>query len=194
MLVTFRIGRERARPRLRRVPIIEFRTLGAVDLAAADGGDLTALIRQPKRVALLAYLLIAGRGAFVRRDKLLALFWPEVDAERARSSLRTNLHRLRVMLGADAIVTRGPDDVRANDALIRCDANSLRDASDSGDHEAVLSRYTGELLDGLHVLGAAAEFEQWLDRERNELRQLAIRSGWEIVTRREQHVDHAGSA
>lgn len=176
-----------------RIPIIEFRTLGAVDLTAADGGDLTPLIRQPKRVALLAYLMIAGRGAFVRRDKLLALFWPEVEVERARSSLRTNLHRLRVMLGADAIVTRGQDDVRASDALIRCDANVLRDAGDAGDHEAVLARYRGELLDGLFVPGAA-EFEQWLDRERAELRQLAIRSGWEIVLRHEQRGDHAGAA
>jgi DNA-binding SARP family transcriptional activator len=175
-------------------PIIEFRTLGAVDLTAADGGDLTPLIRQPKRLALLAYLLIAGRGAFVRRDKLLALFWPEVEAERARSSLRTNLHRLRVMLGADAIVTRGPDDVRVNDALIRCDANILRDASDAADHEAVLARYAGELLDGLYVLGAAPEFEQWLDRERGELRQRAIRSGWEMVSRRESVGDPAGAA
>lgn len=184
----------RPAPLEEKVPIIQFRTLGAVDLIATDGRDLAVLVRQPKRVALLAYLVIAGRGAFVRRDKLLALFWPEVDLERARSSLRTNLHKLRMALGAEAIVTRGPDDVRANDSLIRCDANALRDASDCGDHETVFARYAGELFDGLFVPGTAPEFEQWLDHERHQLRQLAIRAGWEIVARHERSGDHAQAA
>ena len=42
---------------------------------------------QPKPLALLAYpALEAGRGSVVRRDVLLARFWPELDDERARGA------------------------------------------------------------------------------------------------------------
>jgi len=35
---------------------IEFRTLGTLDLRAADGRELHSLLAQSKRIALLAYL------------------------------------------------------------------------------------------------------------------------------------------
>lgn len=161
--------------------MIEFRTLGAVDLVAADGRDLVALTRQPKRVAMLAYLAVAGRGVFVRRDRLVALFWPDVDSERGRSSLRTGLHRIRAALGPDAIIARGLEEVRLNGDLVCCDAAALRAAAEAGHHAEVLARFRGEFLDGFLVHGVSAEFEQWVDVERQQLRRLAMRSGWEIV-------------
>ena len=55
--------------------MIELRTLGAVDLRSADGVELRAVLVQPKRTALLAYLAVADPRGFHRRDSLLALFW-----------------------------------------------------------------------------------------------------------------------
>ena len=47
---------------------IELRTLGTLDLRAADGRELYSLLAQPKRIALLAYLCIAQPRGFHRRD------------------------------------------------------------------------------------------------------------------------------
>ena len=68
--------------------MLELRTLGVADLRTRNGVELTAVEQQPKRFALLAYLAIAAPARFVRRDTLLGLFWPELDAEHARAPRR----------------------------------------------------------------------------------------------------------
>ena len=59
------------------------------------------VLAQPKRVALLAYLVVEGQRVPVPRDRLLALFWPESDEARARNALSQALHHLRQALGTD---------------------------------------------------------------------------------------------
>ena len=54
--------------------MIALRTLGALDLSASDGRDVLAVLRQPKRCALLVYLALAGPERFRRRDTVVALF------------------------------------------------------------------------------------------------------------------------
>ncbi|MBA2671622.1 MAG: winged helix-turn-helix domain-containing protein [Gemmatimonadetes bacterium] len=78
---------------------IRLHVLGGADLRHPVLGRAGSVLAQPKRFALLAYLALANPGAFSRRDTLLALFWPESDTERARSSLRSSLHSLRKALG-----------------------------------------------------------------------------------------------
>ena len=63
------------------------RILGGVELCGPDGRPVRSILAQPKRLALLIYLAAAGPEAFRRRDTLLALFWPEADAGRARRAL-----------------------------------------------------------------------------------------------------------
>ena len=41
------------------------------------------MLRQPRRLALLVYLALAHPKGLHQRDKLLALFWPEMDTTRA---------------------------------------------------------------------------------------------------------------
>src|SRR6266700_2976656 len=67
--------------------MIRLRTLGAVDLKDSEGRELRPLLTQPKRLALLTYLALAGSSGFRRRDTVVALFWPELDEEHARGSL-----------------------------------------------------------------------------------------------------------
>jgi hypothetical protein len=64
----------------------ELLTLGRVRLVG-DPADSATGTTQPKRIALLAYLALAGRTP-VRRDALLALFWPELGEEEGRRALR----------------------------------------------------------------------------------------------------------
>ena len=91
--------------------MIELRTLGAVDLRTADGREAGTVLRQPKRLALLAYLAADAPRRFHRRDTLLALFWPELDASHARAALRRSLHFLRQGLGSEALASRGDEEV-----------------------------------------------------------------------------------
>lgn len=161
--------------------MLEFRTLGAVELRAGDGRDLRSVLHQPKRIALLAYLAVAGRSGFLRRDKVLALFWPQLDTDHARGSLRSTLHRLRGTLGDDVIVRRGADELRANDVALSCDVNRLRDAADAGDFKLALDEYRGEFLDGLYVNDCASEFGEWVESTRRRLRDISIDSAWKLA-------------
>src|SRR5256712_13998225 len=93
----------------RRPRMIELRLLGRLTLTSADGRDVRALLGQPRRLALLAYLAAATPPGFHRRDSLLALFWPELDQEHARAALRQALHVVRDTLGTDAVASRGDE-------------------------------------------------------------------------------------
>src|SRR5512146_2311016 len=95
----------------READMIEFRALGAVDLRRRDGAELLSVLSQPKRTALLAYLLLARPRGFHRRDRLVALFWPESDAEHGRNSLRQAVYFLRRSLGDDVLESRGEEEL-----------------------------------------------------------------------------------
>lgn len=71
------------------------RLLGPIELERDDGTVVSSVLAQPKRLALLAYLAAARPGTLLRRDTLLALFWPDADDDRARNSLRQSVHFLR---------------------------------------------------------------------------------------------------
>src|SRR5260370_38056194 len=106
-------------------PVVEFRILGALNLLGAGGGELTSVLAQPKRVALLAYLAAATPRRPHRRDSLVALFWPELDQEHARAALRQALHGLPPALGDRVLVTRGDVYIGLDAAQIRCASYDL---------------------------------------------------------------------
>jgi DNA-binding SARP family transcriptional activator len=164
--------------------MIRFHTLGVLDLRGPDGGEVGAVLRQPKRLGLLAYLAIASPRRFHRRDSLLALFWPELGEERARAALRRALYFLRGKLGADVVTGRGEDEVGVSDA-VWCDVGALDVALAAGDFDSAMALYRGPLLEGLHVTGAAPDFTEWLDRERDRVRGRAAAAARSLLTRAE---------
>src|SRR4051812_8544668 len=83
--------------------MIELQTLGGLDLRDAKGRELRAVLRQPKRFALLAYLAVATPRGFHRRDTLLGLFWPELNQKHARNALNQAVHVLRHSLGREPL-------------------------------------------------------------------------------------------
>jgi DNA-binding SARP family transcriptional activator len=89
--------------------MIQFHTLGRLDLRGPDGVELRSVLQQPKRLGLLAYLAVASPRRFHRRDTLLGLFWPELDQEHARAALRRALYFLRAEHGPDVVTGRGDD-------------------------------------------------------------------------------------
>lgn len=160
--------------------MIELRTLGALELTAADGRPLGAVLTQPRRSALLCYLALAPARGFRRRDTVLALFWPEQDDEEARHALRQSLYFLRRALDASAIVSRGGDEIAISPEHLRCDVAEFERAIDDHRFADALGFYRGDLLPGFHV-SDAPEFERWLDDERRRLRQRAADAAWTLA-------------
>lgn len=165
--------------------MIRFHTLGVLDLRGPDGSAFAPVLRQPKRLGLLAYLAVSPPRRFHRRDALLALFWPELDEHHARAALRRALYFLRGELGADVPVGRGDDEVGVPEEALWCDATALDRALASGDFDGALALYRGTLLEGLHVADAAPEFSEWLDREREQMRRRAGAAARSLATRAE---------
>lgn len=154
---------------------IALQTLGSLDLRTDDGRELTSLLAQPKRFAVLTYLAVATPRGFHRRDTLLGVFWPDVSQTRARGSLRQALHFVRQTLGADIVVSRGTEEVGLSFDDVRCDAVEFETHLNDGQLEGAVESYAGPFLQGFG-LGDAPEFERWLDGERDRLARLYARA------------------
>ncbi|HSK21310.1 MAG TPA: BTAD domain-containing putative transcriptional regulator [Longimicrobiales bacterium] len=151
--------------------MITFRILGTLDLRDRAGRPLASPLVGSKRLALLAVLALHdGRG--VRRDTLLGWFWPELEQDRARNSLSNMVHQIRRALGSGTVVGQG-DEVRLGENAVWCDATAFQTALAANELADALELYRGDLLAGVFVQGASAEFEHWLDTERFRLRQQA---------------------
>ena len=139
------------------------------------------MLAQSKRAALLAFLVLARPHGFVRRDALLALFWPEMDLPAGRRALSQALTFLRRHLGREVLVTRGPDEVGINPQAVRDDVGAFHRAMADRDWHSAIALYEGDLLEGLHVAGAGP-FLDWVDRERERLRESACDAAWQHAT------------
>jgi len=172
---------------------IELRVLGPLALRGSDGEELSAVLSQPRRVALLAYLALATPGEFQRRAKLLGIFWPEHDEAHARGALRQALWFLRQALGADALPGRGDGEVRLDPAACWCDATAFEAAVAARDPDAAVALYRGELLEGVYLNGAPA-FDEWLEWRRGLLARAYAAAVEEIASRHAAQENYAAAA
>ena len=105
-----------------------------------QGGEEVSTAALGKRpLALLSLLAVAGpRG--LRREKAIALLWPESDDERGRNSLSQALTALRRVLRADAISSTAID-LHLNAAAIESDVQEFDAALARDDLERAVSLY-----------------------------------------------------
>jgi Tol biopolymer transport system component/DNA-binding SARP family transcriptional activator len=169
--------------------MIELRLLGQIRLVGGDGADVESVLRQPKRLALLAYLASPSPGTWHRRDVLLALFWPELDTPHARTSLRTALYVLRQSLGDQVIRTRGDDEISIEPDALKTDLAIVWDALRNGRIDEALQEYRGELMPGLYPPDSDG-FQRWLDAERARLKTSITVSSIQWVTELEKSERH----
>ena len=155
----------------------ELLTLGRVRLVSGDGSDSTTTGAQPKRIALLAYLALETAAGPVRRDGLLALFWPELGEDEARRALRQGLHHLRRVVG-DAVIVATGDELAIRDGSFRCDAAAFETLVGLRQFEEALALYRGDFFDGFHVDDVAPELEEWVSRTRARLKRRASSTAW----------------
>jgi DNA-binding SARP family transcriptional activator len=149
--------------------------LGTVRVSGADPTAGTVVPRHDRALALLTYLALAEPVGFHRRDKLIGIFWPELDTDRARHALRQTLHFLRRSLGP-VIDRRGDREIGIDWERFECDASGFRAACRNGDGRRAVGLYRGELLDGFGIANAP-EFERWLEEVRGQLRRQAVEVG-----------------
>ena len=154
------------------MPGLRIRVLGDFEARLGSGDTLSLPARKSR--ALLAYLASTGPRAHPRHT-LAALLWGDVSDRQSRQSLRKTLWDLREALagteppplstaGDMVVLAAETVDVLEFEALVRGGhPDGLRDA---------MALYRGDLLEGLRVDEPA--FEEWLTRERERLRGLAV--------------------
>jgi DNA-binding SARP family transcriptional activator len=171
--------------------MIKLRTLGGLDLTDSQGRELRSLLAQPKRLALLTYLVARNRHGARRRDSLVALFWPELDTDHARGALRQSLSFLRRVLGDGVLNGRSAESVGVEPTALECDATAFDQACDDGRPAAALELYRGDFLEGFFVSGISPDLERWIESERARLRGRAARAAAELVAVAERAGDAA---
>lgn len=164
---------------------ITLRLFGAVEITGTPGAH--RVLTQPKLVALVAYLALARPRGLQRRDRIVALFWPEQSAERARGSLRTALHALRDALGDELFVRRGDSEIGLDPARFWCDAYAFEEALTKGELARALDLYRGPALEGFY--GDSPPLDHWLDEEREHFRAAAADAAWSLAERYETGTD-----
>src|SRR5262245_44915970 len=185
--------RESSRETVVERPRIHLRILGPLDVCDEQGRSVDAVLAQPRRLALLAFLTVASRNGFVRRDQALAMFWPERDAEHARAALNRAIYYLRQALGDDAVVSRGLDELAVPADQLWCDAVAVQSALVAARYDDAVGLYRGELLEGFFASGAAG-FERWVEDERRRLASDVSRAAWSLADDAERVGHHAVAA
>jgi DNA-binding SARP family transcriptional activator len=165
--------------------------LGVFRVAGADGKIWAALGPAGRG---LASFLFTYPGRPHRRERLADLFWPELDAERARRALNSAVWRLRKLLApksepppGEVLHTIGSETILDTAQWLDIDAAALQDAGATiirqpealADPEvlnrvvSVLRRYSGPFLDG--------DDGDWVLEERERLHSLFLRTATEVV-------------
>src|SRR5438477_3678017 len=134
-------------------------------LCLENGGrPIVGAATQRARLAMLALLATAGDRR-VSRDHLLALFWPDKDAQHARAALRQALYALRRDAGEPELIL-GTTELALNREVIGGDVLDFDAALQARNFERAVELYAGLLLHGVY-LRDLPEFERWAERERD---------------------------
>ena len=99
--------------------MFQLRVLGSADLRNGEGHGANSVLAQPKRFALLTYLVMSKLDPTVGRDQVLGVFWPELDEKRARAALSQALYHLRQSLGPHWLSNVGDHLLRVDRSLDR---------------------------------------------------------------------------
>ena len=143
--------------------MLTLRLFGGLVVEAEDG-PVRGRAAQKKRVAVLP-LLVTAPGGTLSRDKLAAVLWPESDKGRARHQLSSSVYEMRRASAPEAILSVA-DNLQLNSELVWSDVAAFQAAVREARWRDAVVLYGGPFLDGF-FLGAAPEFDRWMERERD---------------------------
>ena len=164
---------------------VKLQTIGSMSLAGPEGEDLSSVLSQPKRLALLVYLALALPRGFHRRDTLLNLFWTDLDEKRARNALSQSLSFLRTNLPEGLILMRGMGEVGLDRDQVTTGVEAFESALEDGRWADAVEAYIGDFLQGVNIEDAPG-FEEWAAAERLRLRREAARAAWSLAQEQSQ--------
>src|SRR5262245_23210180 len=147
---------------------------GGFEVRLRAGASLVLPTHQYR--ALLAFLAVPP-GRAHPREKLVALLWDDLPADRGRSALRQAVFAIRKALDADgpsALLVTG-DTVALDPEIVSVDVaefERLAGKNRLASLERAAALYRGDFLAGLPLVGGL--FEDWLTSERERLRERAI--------------------
>jgi len=155
----------------------------------------TPSIERPQRFELLPHrpvwllLVLAYRGAWVSRDELLALFWPESDESTARHALRLWLSRAKALPWAT--------DLEIERQRLRwtptTDVAAFRTALGSADWGVAVAWHRAPLLAGFSAPDVPS-LDEWLLGEREALQAAARQAGLKAARQLADRDEHDAAA
>lgn len=140
----------------------------------------------PKATPLLAYILL-NRSTHIPRDTLAYTLWPDVPESEAKANLRRHLHELRRNLppAPESLpwILAETQQVQWNPAApVWIDVAEFEIAVQQPDRRVeAAALYTGDLLQNV--------YEEWLEPERERLRNLYLQTLEQLVERSRQQAD-----
>jgi DNA-binding SARP family transcriptional activator len=156
--------------------------------------DRKEVTKPRKARALLAVLAVmAARGHTVTRANLAGLLWPYQSGEPGRHSLRNCLMELCKALGPDSDLVLYRDNNVCR-LLVPSDVERFEQLAGSeglDDLREAARLYRGELLEGFEI--NLDTYDEWLDIERDRLRQLASGIFSKLATSAAAAGDHDGA-
>jgi DNA-binding SARP family transcriptional activator/Flp pilus assembly protein TadD len=150
--------------------MVELKILGPVELRGNEGELQHSFLAGSKRLALLVYLVLNRPRGLHRRDQILPLLWPEKGQKPARNSLSNLLYHIRKALGTDFLITRGTEELGIDRKKISCDALRFEALIEQGNMLEAVQLYRSDLLEGLYVSKTSSQFENWIEKERENFK------------------------
>lgn len=151
-------------------------------VVAVDGQP----VRFPTRKSLALFAYVASEGGEHSRQELMALLWPDSSTPAAQASLRSDLARLRKVLGMAGAALVASAETIALDAGIdfTLDLKAMRTALAHIEKHAseptlpllhaAVAAYQGEFLQGFN-LADAPDFDHWVTQQRQQWQQSLSR-------------------
>lgn len=131
---------------------------------------------------LFYYICLKKR---ITRDEAIGIFWADCDEQSARKNLRDTIYHIKKIIGSDIIKMDGNVFISINtDVHLIVDADRVRDN--------VLENYKGEFLQYFYIKNCF-EFENWMDENRRELKELYIQEVLKELEKVEQNRDTEGA-
>lgn len=117
-----------------------------------------------KMEGLFYYLCLKKR---ITRDEAIGIFWADCDEQSARKNLRDAIYHIKKIVGPNVITMDGNVFISiSSDIHLKVDVDSVKDN--------ILENYKGEFLRYFYIKNCL-EFENWMDENRRELRELYIK-------------------
>ena len=176
---------------------VKINTLGRFEIHIND-----ELVRfsgkiQKKPLELLK-IIIASGGEHVNGDRIIDALWPDAEGDSALLSLRTNVHRLRQLLGNSDTIVYQEGRIGLNKRYCWVDVwefgellQNTADLSDTADPfkvkglvESALALYAGDFLENESTM-------DWMLSLRERLKMSLLRAITQLGNRLEHHQYHA---